>query len=261
MTDSASLKIDRAANHARELIKLLNENRPFSYVLETNTQTRKRATFAKKNEAVVMEAAVICGDIVHNLRTALDHAFWQIVSPYVSEHEERTVQFPFCREPHRLDTAIEQRFANRVSTRFVDALRSLRPHTNKGGNHYLWFVHEFDLGDKHRLLIPIGDYTFLSGADIRRQGVPDFPFHAQVHFGENERDVTWDYTGPIPSDRLGSPSSSAPHLFERELQVAVEAVFPIRVEINRPLTPVIQTINRMRLATSEAVSKVREAVS
>lgn len=262
MTDGASLKVERAAKHVRELIKLLNEKRAFSYILETNTQTRQRATFAKKDEAVINDAAVICGDVVHNLRTALDHAYWEIVSPFVvSEAEKRAVQFPFCRKPQRLDATIEERFGHRVGQEFVKALRGLRPHTDKGGNQYLWLVHDLDLGDKHRLLTPIGDYTFLSGTKIRRQGVSDFPFHSQIGFGQNERDIIWDYVGPIAADMLGSPRPSAPHVFERELQVAVDVVFPIRVEINRPYTPVIQTLNKMVMVTREAVSAMRTAAN
>ena len=73
MTDSAILKVDRAAKHVVDLNELFRKNRPFAYVIQTNTQTGERSTFAKHDETVINQAAVICGDVVHNLRTALDH--------------------------------------------------------------------------------------------------------------------------------------------------------------------------------------------
>lgn len=53
MANSANLKVDRAAKHVAELDDLFREQRPFSYILETDLKTGERATFAKKDEAVV----------------------------------------------------------------------------------------------------------------------------------------------------------------------------------------------------------------
>src|SRR5260370_25078399 len=77
--DSASLKIERATKHIEELNELLRKTRPFSYTIETNAKTGERSAFPKRNEAAINAVALIIGDIVHNLRSALDHAYWVIL--------------------------------------------------------------------------------------------------------------------------------------------------------------------------------------
>jgi hypothetical protein len=104
MSDSPSLKIDQAEERITELNELFQKKRPFGYFVETNTQTGERATFAKRDRIVVSKAAVICGKIVHHLRSALDHAYWDIVSPFANTDQERKrVQFPFCQSAGRIE--------------------------------------------------------------------------------------------------------------------------------------------------------------
>jgi hypothetical protein len=192
MPDGADLKIERAAKHVDELNELFREKRPFSYVLETNTQTGERATFAKKNETVIADAANIAADIVHNLRTSLDQAYWQIVSRVVvTPREQRAIQFPFSETAARLDEAVKNRLANRVSPAFFQCLIDLKPHGEAGGNELLYLIHSLDAVDKHRFPIPMGNYARISSAMIRQQ-VPDFPASIiNVGFGQNRRDVAW----------------------------------------------------------------------
>ena len=255
MADSAILKVDRAAKHVADLIELFGKNRPFSYCVETNTQTGQRATFAKKNEPVINAAALICGDVVHNLRTALDHAYWDIVSPHAyNDAERRSVQFPFSETGTRLSNAIQQRLAHRAGMGFYRALHLIKPHGETGGDELLYFIHEADLVDKHRLLIPTGNYTRLSGDIIRRQ-VLDFPL-IDVAFGGFYRDVTWTNSN-VPSKQLGTLRPSTTNMFEHELDVPVDIVF--RVRPGGPVRPVIATLNELINTNREAISLVREA--
>ncbi|PIV44623.1 MAG: hypothetical protein COS27_01300, partial [Nitrospirae bacterium CG02_land_8_20_14_3_00_41_53] len=188
MTDSAALKIDRATEHVNELNELFQKQRPFSYILETNTKTGQRATFAKKNEAVIHRAALICGDVIHNLRSALDHAYWEVVSPVATtEKERRLLQFPFSETEARLDETVKTRLADRVSPSFYQTLIDLKPHGEPGGNELLSLIHKLDIIDKHKLLIPTGDYTRLSSEMLIKQ-VPDFPRGLiNCGFGQNNR--------------------------------------------------------------------------
>ena len=191
MTDSAALKIDRATEHVNELNELFQKQRPFSYILETNTKTGQRATFAKKNEAVIHRAALICGDVIHNLRSALDHAYWEVVSPVATtEKERRLLQFPFSETEARLDETVKTRLADRVSPSFYQTLIDLKPHGEPGGNELLSLIHKLDIIDKHKLLIPTGDYTRLSSEMLIKQ-VPDFPRGLiNCGFGQNNTG-TW----------------------------------------------------------------------
>ena len=65
-----------------ELNKLFREKRPFTYVLETNTKTGQKATFARRNEIVANDAAIIIGDVIHNLRASIDYAYWEATNAF-----------------------------------------------------------------------------------------------------------------------------------------------------------------------------------
>ena len=80
--DSVNLKIRRAEKHYLELLSLFQRRKPFRYFLETNCKTGERATFAKRDDDVASNAAIIIGDIIHNLRAALDHAYWQCTEKF-----------------------------------------------------------------------------------------------------------------------------------------------------------------------------------
>lgn len=119
MSDSSAVKLNRASKRIEELNTFLREQRPFAYVVQTDVITGERATFAKKNEAIADEAAAIAGDAVHNIRTALDHAYWDIVRPFAQgSRQERAVQFPFSDKAADLEKAIKNRLAHQVSDRF-----------------------------------------------------------------------------------------------------------------------------------------------
>lgn len=257
MSDSAGLKIDRASKHINELSELFDKKRPFSYILETNTKTGKRSTFAKKNEAVIKEASLIFGDIIQNLRTSLDHAYWDIVSPFAAnESELRKIQFPFSKTADTLNNEIKNRLANKVSPSFQQALRDLKPHGEPGGNEFLYLVHKLNLIDKHKRFIPTGDYTRIS-SDIIRAQVPDFPdMLVNFCFGSNGRDVVWP--GPI-LNRSARRARKLPvsGILEQELNVPVDIVFKAEPIIN-PL-PVIPTLYQMIDVTKSAIEIIKRA--
>ena len=190
--DSYSLKIARAEKHLSELRALLKRNKPFSYCLETNFKTGERATYAKKNEQVCSEAAILIGDVVHNLRCALDHLYWGCTNQVAkSDGERNKIQFPICNDEKGFRESVLTGLPKRVSPQFSEALEGLKPYRN-GGNLKLCAIHDLDVLDKHRLLIPVGDYTSLS-AELMKKLVPDFPMASGTFgFGCNRRDIVWD---------------------------------------------------------------------
>jgi hypothetical protein len=258
MVDSAYLKINRAAKHVTELSELFRKECPFSYILETNAMTGERATFAKKNEAVISCAAITCGDVIHNLRSALDHAYWEIVSPFAAtEAERKKVQFPFSKTLAGLNETVKDRLADRVSPRFFKAFIDLKPYPEPGGNELLYLIESLDILDKHKLLIPTGDYTRLSGEIIRRQ-VPDFPINIGVNeFGNNKRDVGWSVPpGGIDQRQIGAIRSPTTHIFEKKLDVPVDIVLSVGTPgLHRPIIP---TLNALVDVAKETIKILRE---
>lgn len=256
MFETAFLKVQRASEHVRQLSEVIRDERPFTYILETNTNTRHRATFAKKNKTVTDKCALICGDAIHNLRTALDHAYFEIVSPKCSTPRDiGKLQFPFSKTAAGLEKAIQNRLAPKAGEWLVKSLLELAPHGEAGGNELLYLIHDLDVTDKHRLLIPAGDYTQLS-ADILRAQALDYPMGSSgtVSFAMNFRDEVWDLKPAVEAvlRNLIPPSG----ILEQELRVPVQVIFAVRsLGANREF---IQTLNGMLDATKVAIEALRE---
>jgi len=92
----------------------------------------------------------IVGDTIHNLRAALDLMAVEIVGmndPNVSD-----VYFPFCKDANDLPSMISRRGFDRAEQKYVDELLKLKPY--QGGNVALRALHDLDIRDKHRTLIP-----------------------------------------------------------------------------------------------------------
>ena len=257
MLDSAALKVQRASEHIETLVSLFQKNRPFGYVLETNTKTCQRATYAKRNEAVIQKAALICGDVIHNLRSALDHAYWQIVSPVAtSESERKAIQFPFSETEAQLAASVKRRLAHKVSPSFYQAILDLKPHGEASGNEFLALIHKFDILDKHKLLIPTGDYTRLSSEMLIRQ-VPDFPLNLiNCSFGQNRRDIVWNIP-PMNREQRRAAKTPDSGIIEKELNVSVDIVFTGEGATHS--RPVVPTLLKLVDAASTTLSIIKKA--
>lgn len=262
MTDSASLKIARAAKHIADLDELLRRARPFPFVLKTDTQVGQRTLGCEKNQPVVDHVAILSGDAIHNLRAALDHAYWEIVSPRCSARELGSVQFPFSKKANSIDQAIRQRLAHYAGTGFYFAIRKLQPHDYVRGNVLLFLIHEFDVTDKHKLLLPAVEQTTHTFAWIETID-PGFPWKgggaSTVTFSE-EATYTWP-NNAVPPDQLGV--QVAPHIFKRVLDVHVDVVFPFTLPPNIivQLPPVVPMLDRMREVVCETIAIMREAAA
>jgi hypothetical protein len=92
----------------------------------------------------------IVGDIIHNLRAALDLAACDLVR--IRNGNDNGVYFPFCDRPEELDQMIRRRNFKRAGPQAVALMHKLRPYRN--GNAALRAIHDLDIQDKHHSLIP-----------------------------------------------------------------------------------------------------------
>jgi hypothetical protein len=255
--DGASLKIDRAVKHIIELEALFRKQRPFTYVLETNINTGQKATFAKRNETIANESAIIIGDVIHNLRASIDHAYWDATNAFAkSEGEKKNIQFPITPTEKAFSESFIPGLPSRVSEAFVQALISLKPYREDGGNQALCAIHDLDIIDKHKLLIPTGNYTRITSEIIQRE-VPDFPGGLlDCGAGNCHRDVVWNIP---PMNRKQRRARRFPKsgIFEQELRVPVDIVFAVEGFVNsKSVIPTLHHIVDVARETVEVISKV-----
>lgn len=252
---SARLKIGRASEFINEVKKVLDEDRPFRYVLKTDVKEGTRIIGPQIDEAVVHRVSLICGDAIHNLRSAIDHAYGEVVRahfPTASPKQIRDIQFPFCKTAAELKDVCRRRHADKVSSEFVTALMDLKPHAEAGGNQLLGFIHYSDVPDKHTNLIPTGRYIDIPIADLRRI-VPDFPEGSVGRLKiANSRgyDVRWE--GPVFSLNDWVLNRTPPNgIFEKDIPVTVNVTFDGQIDGQSML--IVPTLHHFVDVTNEVL--------
>jgi hypothetical protein len=156
MFESAELKIDRAHRQTNELNDAIGrfiadpDDPPYRWSIERNTDHRKWALVLRAVKKHPDIWAVHVGEILHNLRSALDHLVYEASDPAL---RNKRTEFPiFNDEAEFIRVAAPKIKGLNAATRaFVE---SNQPFTNKDTSiiHYLWLLYELSNTDKHRLL-------------------------------------------------------------------------------------------------------------
>ncbi|MHB1220361.1 MAG: hypothetical protein ACYC1L_19420 [Alphaproteobacteria bacterium] len=99
------------------------------------------------------ELRVLMGEIIHNLRTSLDHLVCALV---LRENSEPSwgIQFPICDTTKEFERACQRGKIKGISDRHMKIIESIQPYwTSESGNHPLSILRRLNNADKHRLLI------------------------------------------------------------------------------------------------------------
>jgi hypothetical protein len=155
----ARLKIDRASKHIVELeaaVRIFLESNPYKIATRRNPQTRQLIYYVDSVAATPDCIAIITGDAINNLRSALDHLATQLYLVGTNGTSEFRVQtnFPIMKGPKEFKTNLPGKVEG-MRGDAIDAISALQPY--KGGNgHDLWTLHCINNIDKHRLLVGVG---------------------------------------------------------------------------------------------------------
>lgn len=148
------LKVSRAqgfiAELERELRAFVNEGaKPVTVTPVTEGDTLTLEIAIKPMPPL---PGAIVGDVVHNLRTALDLMATEMVSQTAGQ-SSKSVYFPFGIDTADLEKQIKDKNFHRAGADAVTLLRTLAPYA--GGNTALRAIHDLDIQDKHKTLIPV----------------------------------------------------------------------------------------------------------
>jgi hypothetical protein len=168
-----------------------------------------------KVPTISFDAICLAGDIVHNLRAALDHLAQQLAlvgSPTLTEEELRRIEFPIAKSLSEYE-AQKARKVKGMRPKAVEAIDKLRPY--KGGNDALWRLRELDNTDKHRTLFTFGP-EFIFTADWLT-GVYHFKTD-DPHFSgiesDVEKDLKLEIQKAISEPQVGQANALLPSLHE-----------------------------------------------
>lgn len=102
---------------------------------------------------IPLRFSILFGEIVHHLRSSLDHLVWALVVKNGGKPANKN-QFPICQTPEDFREQCKRGRLNGMSERAKDIVRSQQPFTNKDKlNTILQVVSDCNNCDKHRLLV------------------------------------------------------------------------------------------------------------
>jgi len=148
-------KIERAKKHIEDLNSLLAAfvSSDF-YTVSVEKNIQRRAHFLRfdidKSPFPFHDAALVVGDALHNLRSALDLLYYgTVVNP------SNWTRFPIFDTREILVDRIGGALKKKQITSSVHdlILDTVKPY--HAGNYTLWALHDLNIRDKHQLLVPV----------------------------------------------------------------------------------------------------------
>lgn len=159
------LKVQRARQHINDLDWLVTDyltKVPFQLRVRQSINPPQRLIYIQAKHSIPEHIALILGDAVHNLRTALDQLCFGMVGDKTARPEG--VGFPFCKRGDGLGGAISTRQMHLAPAGVKDVIHELRPYP--GGNKYLHAIKVLDERDKHHVILTVGLGVQMSGAQL-----------------------------------------------------------------------------------------------
>ncbi|HML01806.1 MAG TPA: hypothetical protein VK487_00365 [Candidatus Bathyarchaeia archaeon] len=152
------VKIERAKEHIATLHKVIQgffDSKPYQ-VSTKRDASRRLVYYLSKVQPTPICIAVIAGDAIQNLRTALDHMAWQLfLIGTGGAISNKHIYFPIADDATAYNSRLEKLRQKGVRTDAIRALNAIQPY--KGGkDEKLWVLNELNNRDKHRLLVTVG---------------------------------------------------------------------------------------------------------
>jgi hypothetical protein len=105
---------------------------------------------------IPLRFSVLVGEVVHHLRSTLDHLVWALALRTTNGPSSR-IQFPICDTREKFDKAIKNGVLRGVGSSAIKLIESLQPFKSKTPHDtFFYALHQLDIEDKHRLLVVVG---------------------------------------------------------------------------------------------------------
>lgn len=198
------VKVNRAYEHIIDLqgriILFRADQRSHQTFFEDDPQSGQRTYYVRILKEIPLEFSALIGDILQNLRSALDHLAWHLVqsSPVTPKAPAKDIYFPIF-ETAREYTTGKMRKIQGMSDAAIKAIDRLEPYYRPDGEGIgqsvpLFWLHEINKLDKHRLLIPVWeDVTSHTLPKTLRIELEETLRHS---FGERWKDTMVNYNVP-----------------------------------------------------------------
>jgi hypothetical protein len=101
--------------------------------------------------------AVLSGEIIHHLRSILDHVVWQFSSLQYRAKHFRKIQFPICKSrpiDEKSRASYEGKILGITDPEILDLIEKFQPYNSQDPlDDPLVILHDMDIADKHREIL------------------------------------------------------------------------------------------------------------
>jgi hypothetical protein len=167
MSDSfynSRLKIERAKQYIRDLhsrILIFGASDFYGISVDKNTNIGEQTLKIEVRNSLPADIALIIGDAAHNLKSSLDIAINEVIYRRLGHYDD-FAKFPMRKTRDDLvaviNGALIKQASEKVTNFIVDVVKPY-----KGGNDALWALHDLNVLDKHRSLLPVMQVTSITG--------------------------------------------------------------------------------------------------
>jgi hypothetical protein len=207
------IKIERAEKHLDDLeaaVQSLGEATFKLISLDSQSETRKPFLNVRPLNIYPPEIPAITGDVIHNLRCALDHLVFHLVQVGITFGETppekwEDIQFPISHSPDSYEDGKGRRIKG-ARREAIEAIDALKPY--KGGNEALWLLRRLDNTDKHSFILPIGDDVIVGGVSLKAYE----PYFTSLGVPEDEEDVNLSGEESLVEPAVGRANALLPTL-------------------------------------------------
>ncbi len=243
MFTSALQKIERANKHISDLkaaFDLFTKAHPHTLSFSTDPQTGAMTVEVHFREEISTDFALMIGDAAHNLRSALDHAAWELVG-LDRGAQDRYLAFPVSKT-NRSDY---EATCNGVKTPRADTKQFFIAFAAypSGAGHKIFGLSELDNADKHTVLTPIVGVAKIA--------------HVKVLHPNGKLAATLDDTtlgmGPDGRARFMLLGPGMRVEFDQNADPTIDVFFG-DVEVFK-FTPIIQTLENLRDAVTDIIGQ------
>lgn len=256
------LKLARAKAHLRDLdprVLAFLEARPYDAIMETDPQTGENKAWFKLRAEPDPCWALLIGDALHNLRSALDLLYWQLVENNGNSPTKRD-SFLISDSKTEFDRVAGPVIRRRAGKKAFEIIRDeVQPYD--GGNRALWCLHKLDIVDKHRLLLVVAHANpemvlsaFIRSPDGNRTEIATVPFRTTTPWPLKDGD-------PLPMltilDGLRTPGMTDEMDVELKIAFAVTLYEPAIISIPEPLW---MSLNNMEAAVERTIDALALAL-
>jgi len=151
---------ENVVNLKREIDRFIKEGE-YSVLVNPDDELMSKAMAYHRQRKMPLRFSVLCGEVVHHLRSSLDHIVWFFSDSVYREKYRVNIQFPILKVRPSNPGSIS-RYEGKIrgiGSRLIrDMIGDLQPYQSLTPTRtFLWVINDMDIVDKHQELIVMFD--------------------------------------------------------------------------------------------------------